>query len=129
MTNDSQKLILLLEDSINLYKKDRELALENYKSLKAQLDEITRTQEMSEEAKLETQVNKAIENVFKSGQRLDAAIQALSKIVINSMHAQAKIESAKAFNGLIANEKVVSDTIDISKLLEATDENIDYDKD
>jgi len=129
MTNDSQKLILLLEDSINLYKKDRELALENYKSLKAQLDEITRTQEMSEEAKLETQVNKAIENVFKSGQRLDAAIQALSKIVINSMHAQAKIESAKAFNGLIANEKVVSDTIDISKLLEASDENIDYDKD
>lgn len=84
---------------------------------------------MSEEAKLETQVNKAIENVFKSGQRLDAAIQALSKIVINSMHAQAKIESAKAFNGLIANEKVVSDTIDISKLLEASDENIDYDKD
>lgn len=125
MHQDSEKLIKLLEDSVGLYKKDRELAIENYNMLKSQLKEVTKIQDYSEEAKLEKEVNNALQNVFKSGQRLDAVIQTLAKIIINSMHAQAKVESAKAFNGMLTNEKIVSEAIDISKLL-AEPETIEY---
>jgi hypothetical protein len=118
MQQDSQKLIKLLEDSVNLYKKDREMAIENYNALRAQLDYITKSQDMSEEGVIEAQVNKALENVFKSGQRLDNVIQTLSKILINSIHADSKIQAARAFSGMIGqNEKIIDKPVDLTKLL------------
>jgi hypothetical protein len=116
---DSKRLIELLEDSVALYKKDRQMAVDNYEMLRDQLKQITTTQEMSEEGKLEKEVNMALKNVFLSGERLDAVIQALSKILIGSMHAQARVQAAQAFNGMAngAHEKVITAPIDITKLL------------
>lgn len=116
---DSKRLIELLEDSVTLYKKDRQMAIDNYEMLRDQLKQITTIQEMSEEGKLEKEVNMALKNVFLSGERLDAVIQSLSKILIGSMNAQARVQAAQAFSGIAnnSNEKVITAPIDIGKLL------------
>ena len=118
-SNDSKRLIELLEDSVTLYKKDRQMAVDNYEMLRDQLKQVITIQDTSEECKLEGEVNKALKNVFASGERLDAVIQSLSKILINSMHADARVKAAQAFSGMNngTNEKVISAPIDISALL------------
>lgn len=121
---DSKRLIELLEDSVALYKKDRQMAVDNYEMLRDQLKQITTMQEMSEEARIEREVNTALKNVFLSGERLDAVIQSLSKILIGSMNAQSRIEAAKAFSGNNNNNNeklIISEPIDIKALLDGTD--------
>lgn len=123
MQQDTERLVKLLQDSIELYRKDREMAIENYKTLKKQLEDATKLIDHTEDGVLEREVNRALENVFKSGQRLDNVIQTLSKILITSMNNTARIESAKAFSGLLTNEKIIDKPIDITKLLSETQDN------
>lgn len=122
---ESEKLVKLLEDSISLYKKDRDMAIKNYNDLKQQLNQATQAIDYTEDGVLEKEVNKALENVFKSGIRLDNVIQTLSKILMTSMNNNARVESAKAFSGLLTNEKIVDKPIDITRLLSETTESVD----
>ena len=95
----AERVAELLESAIKTYENDKQMAIENYNALKSQLDNITGSLDlhMSEEAKLEAQVNVALNLVFKASERLDKVIKITSDIMINQLNNLTKERIAKTF--------------------------------
>ena len=109
----AEKITELLQSAIDTAEKDRNLALSNYKDLKAQLDAITGSLglHMSEDGKLEMQVNTALKLVFQSSERLDKVIKITSDIMINQLNNLTKEKIAKTF----ATAREITGPVDIEK--------------
>jgi len=116
--NDVDELTNLLRKSIEIYEKDRKLAIQNYEDLEKQLEVILDNGfEMSEEAKLEKEKNNALKLVIESGKRLDNAITTISKIIITQLNGESRERAA----GLLSGEQgYVNDAVNVHDLL--TDE-------
>lgn len=94
------KLTKLLEKALKIYEEDRALSIKNYNKFREQLDNILSQEfEMSQEGRLEAEVNKALKHVFDSGQRLDNVINAVKNILVNQMHSESREKIAKEIFG------------------------------
>lgn len=89
------KISELMEESLTIFRKDKKLAWQNYDQLRMQLDNLLETGiEMSEEGKLEKQVNEAFKIYILAGKKLDDTINALNKILITQLNNQTKLQVA-----------------------------------
>jgi predicted transcriptional regulator len=95
----AEKVTELLQHAIKTFENDRARAIENYEMLKSQMDRITGELDlhMSDEAKLEAQVNVALKLVMQSSDRLDKVIKITSDIMINQLNNLTKEKIAKTF--------------------------------
>jgi len=108
----AEKITELLQNAIATAEKDRAMAVENYETLKGQLDAITSEGlHMSEEAKLEARVNAALKLVFQSSERLDKVIKITSDIMINQLNNLTKEKIAKTF----ATAREINGPVDIER--------------
>ena len=110
------QLTKLLQQSIALYEEDRKLAIQNYESLRDQRDHVVNelNLEMSEEGKLEKEMNTALKLVFESGKRLDQMIETLSKLMITQLNNEARERIAGTLAG---SERTVQKPVDLRELL------------
>jgi len=118
MDNKLQELTSLLQKSLDLYEKDRMMAIQNYNALRKQLDKILIETEMSEEGKIEKETNSALKLVFNSGKRLDNIILTISKIITNQTNSESKERIANILTGNMSDGKLINKPVDITKLLE-----------
>lgn len=103
------KISELMEESLTIFRKDKKLAMQNYDQLRSQLDDLLETGiEMSEEGKLEKQVNEAFKIYIMAGKKLDDTINALNKILITQLNNQTKLQVANKLSE--GNEKKYLDS-------------------
>ncbi len=125
---DLRKLSSLLEKILAIFEYDRKLAITNYEKLREQLDNILENGvESSEDGRIESEVNKALKNVFDSATRLQGVIDTTSRVIIAQLNADAKRDVASIFNQGGGFKKV-----NIQNLLEdkpSSDEEPDYEND
>ena len=125
---DLRKLSSLLEKILAIFEYDRKLAITNYEKLREQLDNILKNGvESSEDGRIESEVNKALKNVFDSATRLQGVIDTTSRVIIAQLNADAKRDVASIFNQGGGFKKV-----NIQNLLEdkpSSDEEPDYEND
>ncbi len=108
------KVSKLLEESIQLYREDRKMALENYIALKEKLEELWEAGiPMSEEGALEREVNKALKLSMESAVRLEKAIEVLSKISIANMNNMTKLQVA---DKLVDGQSKLTTPVDFKQL-------------
>lgn len=108
------KVSKLLEESIQLYREDRKMALENYIALKEKLEELWEAGiPMSEEGALEREVNKALKLSMESAVRLEKAIEVLSKISIANMNNMTKLQVA---DKLVDGQSKLTAPVDFKQL-------------
>lgn len=107
------KISNMLEEAIDIYRRDRDIALKNYKQMRDQLDEVLEDVYMSEDGCLERAVNAALKLVFESGKRLDKAIESTTKLMITQLINDAKVQIADKFMG---GETKLTGPIDFKKL-------------
>lgn len=111
-----QRISDLLEETLDLYRKDRKLAKKNYDSMKSQLDEVIDTGAyMSEDGNLERAVNTSLKLVFESGKRLDKALEAITKLLITQFINNTKLQIA---DKLIGTGGTLTGPIDLKKLID-----------
>lgn len=99
----------LLENLLGIFNHDRSLAIQNYNDLKGQLDRILSNGfEISEDAKLESEINKALKLVFESSKKLETVIETISKILIQQLNNESreKIATTLTDGGLIPTKPV-----------------------
>lgn len=108
------KLNNLLQEALDLYKKDREMAIKNYQSLETQLNRVHQIMEYSEEGILEKEKNKALDLVIKTGTRLDKMVEIVSKLVGTHLTNISRENVAK----LAIENNPVNKPVDISRLLQ-----------
>ena len=84
-TDALEELSKLLKKVIDIYDEDREIAKTNLDRLETNLEQITMAVPMSEEARLEKEVNTAVGLVFKAGERVDKVIQVVAKILVTQL--------------------------------------------
>ena len=115
------ELSILLKRAISLYEEDRKMAVTNYNDFKHQLSRVLmQSFEMSEEAKLEKEVNTAMSLVFKSGERLDSVIQIISKVIIQQLNNENRKEVAAIITSGgndPTKKKVITSPVNIHNLL------------
>ena len=125
---DLRKLSSLLEKILAIFEYDRKLAITNYEKLREQLDNILENGvESSEDGRIESEVNKALKNVFDSATRLQGVIDTTSRVIIAQLNADAKRDVASIFNQGGGFKKV-----NIQNLLEdkpSSEEEPDYEND
>lgn len=103
------KISELMEESLTIFRKDKKLAMQNYDQLRSQLNDLLETGiEMSEEGKLEKQVNEAFKIYIMAGKKLDDTINALNKILITQLNNQTKLQVANKLSE--GNEKKYLDS-------------------
>lgn len=108
----AEKITELLQKAIETAEHDRTLALNNYKALKEQLEQIiSEGMHMSEECSLEKETNTALKLVFQSSERLDKVIKITSDIMINQLNNLTKEKIAKTF----ATAREITGPVDIEK--------------
>jgi hypothetical protein len=115
------ELSTLLRRAIQLYEEDRAMAVHHYDDFKHQLARITMAGfEMSEECKMEKEVNTALSLVFKSGERLDSVIQTISKVIIQQLNNENRKEVATIISSGgddPTKKKIINSPVDIKNLL------------
>jgi len=117
MKKELEKLIELLEEAIDLYRRDRTMAIDNYDQFRDQLDNILKTgMESSEEGKIEKEVNIALRSVFESAKRLDSVIMTVTKILVTQLNTESRERTAGILAG--KNNEYIDAPVNISKLLE-----------
>ena len=111
---DIQQISGLLQETIDLYREDRELAKANYQSLRGQLDDVLDMGlEMSEEGALEKAVNGALKLYMDSGRRLEKAVETLAKIFTNQVNANTKLLVA---DKLVDGQSKIQKPVDFKSL-------------
>ena len=124
--NNTEELVTLLRRSLALCEENRTMAVANYNALKSQLDNVTSVAEMSEEGKLECEVNRALKLVFDSGIKMDNVIKTISSVLIAQLNADARIEVADRLSGGgIDQDGIVRRAVNIAGLLEEDREERD----
>ncbi len=103
----------LLEKVIKIYEENRTLAIDNYKTIKKQYDNIISMVEMSESGAVEKAMNEALNLVFKSGAQLENVINVVSKMLMTNMINDSKERVAKTFS-----QRTLDKPVDIQNLLE-----------
>jgi len=95
-----KKLSGLLEESICIYRSDRDRAIAHYDDLKRQLANILNGPfEMSEEAALERECNKALKLCFESSKRLDDVIKHVTDVIMTQLNNETREKVAKQLAG------------------------------
>jgi len=108
------ELSKLLRDSIQLYQDDRELAVNNFNDLKKQLEDVLGGGfEMSEDAKLEAEVNKALKLVFEASKKLDNVIYNVTQVIIAQLNNESREKIAEKFT---AGNFIPQKPVDFQKL-------------
>lgn len=84
-------LVNLLKKNISIYEDDRGRAINNYETLKGQLDKIHDLDiHCTDECKLEAETNKALKLVFDSSNRLDKVIDTITKVMITQLNNESR---------------------------------------
>ena len=124
-----QSLNDLLNETVKVFKKDREMAIQNYQDLKAQLQSILdKDLEGSEEYKLEQQMNVALKLVYQAADRLERVVESITKITISQMTNESRERVAQSFatGGQMAGsgvrQPIITGKINIQALLEGGDD-------
>lgn len=115
------ELSKLLKDSIKVYEDDRAMAVQNYQDMKSQLENILEGGggsdedgdsgfEMSQDCKLEAEVNKALKLVFEASRKLDKVIFHVTNVIIAQLNNESREKIADKFqqgsSNLIPNRPV-----------------------
>lgn len=113
----AEQVTKLLNDAIDLYKEDRGIALKNYNALKTQYERITDPDgeiqmDMSEEGKLEKELNVSVGLIFKSGERLEKVIRICADIMINQLNNFSREKIAEKFVQI----KQIAGPVDITEI-------------
>ncbi len=105
--NKLNELSDLLKEGLTIYRQDREIALKNYNDLKRQLSNILEGDyEMSEEAKLEAECNKALKLVMDASKRYDEVVRRVTEIVSKQLENESREKISKNLGGLIPRHPV-----------------------
>jgi len=115
---DLSQLTDKLFEVIEIFKEDRQLALDNYKDISAQMDKILEVAHSSEDAKLEKEKNVALKLVFDSANRLEMVVKTLTEILVNQMNAESRERIAKhlASGAGDPSKQIPSGAIDLTKI-------------
>ncbi len=106
-SNKLNELSELLKEGLCIYRQDREIALKNYNDLKRQLSNILEGDfEMSEEAKLEAECNKALKLVMDASKRYDEVVRRVTEIISKQLENESREKISKNLGGLIPNRPV-----------------------
>ena len=89
------RLVQLLERTLAIYEEDRARAIDNYIAIRDQLTEILDEAHMSEDGKIETEMNKALDLVFKSSNKLETVIKTITTITISQLNNESRERVAK----------------------------------
>jgi len=118
ITIDIDKLTQKIEEVITIFRHDRQLALDNYKDISAQMDKILEVAHCSEDAKLEKEKNVALKLVFDSASRLEMVVKTLTEILVNQMNAESRERIAKhlASGAGDPSKQIPSGAIDLTKI-------------
>ncbi len=101
------KLSELLQESISIYRTDRDRAVEHFNDMKSQLSAILSGPfEMSEEAALERECNKALKLVFESSKRLDEVIKRVTELIITQLNNESKEKIVQNMGNMIPDGAV-----------------------
>lgn len=109
-----ERLSQLLEKSLQVGEENRQLAIQNYKLLKYQLESIYASADMTEDAKLESEVNKSLQLVLNTSKDLDKVIDAIVKIITTQLNSESREKISETFTrsgGLIPKKPVDFDAI------------------
>lgn len=105
--NKLNELSDLLKEGLTIYRQDREIALKNYNDLKRQLSNILEGDyEMSEEAKLEAECNKALKLVMDASKRYDEVVRRVTEIISKQLENESREKISKNLGGLIPRHPV-----------------------
>jgi len=105
--NKLNELSELLKEGLCIYRQDREIALRNYNDLKSQLSKILEGDfEMSEEAKLEAECNKALKLVMDASKRYDEVVRRVTEIISKQLENESREKISKNLGGLIPRHPV-----------------------
>lgn len=115
---DLEKLTELLEDTLTIFREDRALAQENYNEMRAQLQVALRESDFEGQttSDLETNVNRALELVFKSSDKLLKVTETLSKIIVTNLNNENKLQIADKLVTGPNGEKLISNPVDIQDI-------------
>jgi hypothetical protein len=106
------KLVALLERTLAIYEEDRNRAIENYDNIQKQLDNILDDAHMSEDGKIETELNKALDLVFKSSNKLETVIKTITNITISQLNNESRERVAK-----VLVDRVPDKAIDFDEMM------------
>jgi len=125
---DLTKLTSLLEQTLDTYQADRKIAKANYDMLVNQLESIHGDEMyMSEDGKLEKEVNNALRLYLDAGKRLEKVVEILTRIIIEKLNNESKEKVASILTTLNKDQGYIDNAIDVS-MLKHNKKTIDYEK-
>ena len=110
------RLVQLLERTLAIYEEDRTTAISNYQSIRSQLENILDDAHMSEDGKIESEMNKALDLVFKSSNKLETVIKTITTITINQLNNESRERVAK-----VLVDRVPDKAIDFDEMMALED--------
>jgi len=108
--------VQLLERTLAIYEEDRTTAISNYQSIRSQLENILDDAHMSEDGKIESEMNKALDLVFKSSNKLETVIKTITTITINQLNNESRERVAK-----VLVDRVPDKAIDFDEMMALED--------
>ena len=116
--DELQQLTLLIQKSITLFEEDRAIAIKNFDDIEAQLNEALVESEWgyTDGSKLEEAKNKAMEIVIKTGDRLQKAIESLSKIIITNLNNENRLQVANKLTLGVNGERLITEPVSIQDM-------------
>lgn len=106
------RLVSLLERTLAIYEEDRATALTNYRDIKNQLEQILDDAHMSEDGKIESEMNRALDLVFKSSNKLETVIKTITTITISQLNNESRERVAK-----VLVDRVPDKAIDFDEMM------------
>jgi len=125
-----EELSKLLKDALAVYEADRDLAIQNYKDMKSQLQSVLDQDfEMSQDGILEAKVNDALKLVFAASAKLDKVISQVSGIIKIQMTNESREKIAQTFSQGGTGNLIPKGAVNFREIQQRKQQELSYEED